>query len=367
MKRIYLDNNATAPLDPLVVESLITLLQTPLGNPSSPHAYGQLAKGLVSEARRHVAAFLKVKQSQILFTSGGAEGAALCIYGILKEKRPAHIITSNIEHACVYEILEDLSQQGTKITFLPAGFKGAIRPEDLLHAIRPETDLIVLMAANNETGVVQDIEAVAAIAERHQIPLVVDGVALLGKGMLRIPSGVSAMFFSGHKIHAPQGVGFVYTRIKLKSQIRGGSQEFGMRGGTENLLGIAGLSKAVSLLSQNQEMYIKHIRNLRDCFENALLGFPGVTLNGTAPRVCNTSNLAFTKIDGETLLIHLDQAGIAASLGSACSSGSIEPSRVLIAMGVPLETARSSLRFSFSRLNTLEEVERAIEIIKSFL
>ena len=369
MKRIYFDNNATAPIDPQVAETIISLLKGPLGNPSSPHAFGQMAKGLLGEARRQIATFLKVKQSQILFTSGGSEGAVSCIHGLLNHKRKVHIITSMIEHAAVYETLEELRQEGAEISYIPIGLKGAIDPEQVALAIKPETQLITVMAVNNETGVMQDISAIAEIAERHAIPLVVDGVAWLGKGPIHIPQGVSAMFFSGHKIHAPQGVGFIYIhpRVKLKPLIHGGSQEFGMRGGTENLLGIAALSKAISLLSQCQEQAIAHMRTLRDHFENALLALPGVTLNGIAPRICNVTNLSFENIDGETLLIHLDQAGIAASLGSACSSGSIEPSRILLAMGLSLKQARSSLRFSFSRFNTLEEVETAIQVISQLI
>jgi cysteine desulfurase len=363
MKRIYLDNNATTFLDPRVAEAIRDVLSQPVGNPSSPHAFGQAMKSLLSEARRGVAEYLKVKQDQIVFTSGGSEGAVLALQGLFLSKQPGHIITSNIEHACVYEILERLRNDGAEVSYLPTGLKGAINVEDVAKAIRPETKLITIMGANNETGVINDIEAIAKLAEQHSIPFVVDGVALLGKENFSLPRGVTAMFFSGHKIHAPQGVGFVMSKKKLKSHILGGSQEFGMRGGTENMLGIVGLAKAISLLRSEQPARIAHMRRLRDHFEQALLKLPGVRVNGTSLRVSNTSNLAFEGIDGETLLIALDQAGVAASLGSACSSGAIETSRVLLQMGIPLARARSSLRFSFSSLNTMEEVEAAIAII----
>lgn len=364
--KIYLDSNATGLLDPRVVETLKSSLDLTLGNPSSPHSFGQAAKGFISQARRIVANFLKVPQAQVIFTSGGSEGASLAIRGLLKdEENSPHIISSNIEHACVFETLEALKAKGAEITYLPAGLKGAIELNDLENAITPRTKMICLMAVNNETGVKTDLEGISKIAERHRIPLVVDGVAWLGKETIVIPSGVTAIFFSGHKIHAPQGVGFVILRTKkLTPQILGGSQEFGLRGGTENMLGILGLSKAISLLQEEQAVYIPQIAALRDHFENEVLKLPGVSVNGSGPRVCNTTNLAFEGMDGETFLIALDQKGVFASLGSACSSGSIEPSRILLSMGIPLSKARASLRFSFSRLNSMEEVNRAIEIIK---
>jgi cysteine desulfurase len=363
MRRIYLDNNATAFLDPRIADALSQAMQKPLGNPSSPHAFGQSAKSLLSEARRCVADFLGVKQNQIVFTSGGSEGAALTLRSFLSaSKKPMHIISSNLEHACVYETLEKLrGEGGVEVTYLASGLDGCVKANDVAQAITPETQLIAIMAANNETGVINEWEAIALVAERHGIPFVVDGVALLGKEAFSIPQGVSAMFFSGHKIHAPQGIGFVFARKKLKSQIWGGAQEFEMRGGTENLLGIIGLAKAIALLSSDS---IAEIRKLRDHLEQKLLELPGIAVNGAGSRVSNTCNLAFGGVDGETLLIALDQAGVAASLGSACSSGAIEPSRVLLNMGIPLSQARSSLRFSLSRLNTSEEINEAAAIIR---
>lgn len=364
---MYFDNNATALSDPRITTALKLALETPFGNPSSHHTYGQSAKALLSEARRQIASYLNVKQAQIIFTSGGSEGAFLSIRGIVKNPAHAHIITSEIEHACVYETLEQLKSEGAKLTYLPVGLSGAVDPKDLESAITASTTAIVLMAANNETGVKQDIATFSAIAERHKIPLIVDGVSLIGKDKVIIPSGVSAMFFSGHKIHALQGVGFLYLKsgMNFTSQIKGGSQEFNLRGGTENMLGIISLSKAIQILKEEGESSIQHMAKLRDRLEEALLKLPHVKVNGSAPRICNTSNLSFGDKDGESLLIALDQAGIAVSLGSACSSGAIEPSRILLKMGVPLSEARASIRFSFSRLNTLAEIEKAITIIQS--
>lgn len=360
---IYFDNNATAPIDPRVKSALLEALASPIGNPSSPHSLGQAAKAYISEARRHVANYLKVKQSEIIFTSGGSEGAFLCIHGLIKNLSNAHVITSEIEHQCVYELL-----QKTKTTYLPVNLTGTINPEDLKQAITKETSAIILMAANNETGVKLDLAAISNIARDAKIPLIVDGVSLLAKDKFEIPSGVSAMFFSGHKIHAPQGVGFIYLKkgLRLEPQIQGGAQEFGMRGGTENMLGIIGLSKAIQILDSEDVSAMLHMQKLRDLLESALLELPGVKLNGTGPRICNTTNLSFSK-DGETLLITLDQMGISVSLGSACSSGAIEPSRVLLKMGVPQKEAQSSIRFSLSRLNTMDEVEHVIAILQKLL
>jgi cysteine desulfurase len=363
---MYFDNNATALSDPRIAHALMLALEKPLGNPSSHHGYGQSSKAILSEARRQIASYLNVKQSQIIFTSGGSEGAFLSIRGIVKSPSGAHIISSEIEHACVYETLELLKAEGAKVTYLPVGLTGAVDPKDLEAAITPSTTAIVLMAANNETGVKQDIASFSAIAERNRIPLIVDGVSLIGKDKVIIPSGVSAMFFSGHKIHALQGVGFLYLKngLKFKPQITGGSQEFGMRGGTENMLGIISLSKAIHILKEEGESSILHMAAMRDRLEKALLQLPHVKINGTAPRICNTTSLSFGTQDGESLLIALDQAGIAVSLGSACSSGAIEPSRILLKMGVPLSEARASIRFSFSRLNTMAEIDQALTIIE---
>lgn len=367
---IYLDNNATTMIDPRVKAEIVALMDTPFGNPSSPHRLGQKAKSLLSHARKQVASFLGCTSQQIIFTSGGTEGAALSIHGLLKDKNKAKILSSTVEHACVFETLEVLKQQGASVEYLPVGSSGAIDMDDLKRSLeKQKPDLIVLMAVNNETGVKNDLAAIAELASAQNIPLVVDGVAWLGKERFTIPTGVSAMFFSGHKVHAPQGTGFLYIKPKLKlaPQILGGSQEFNMRGGTENLLGIVALGKALEILSTELPAATKHMAELTKRLENALLQIPTAEINGTGERVCNTLNVSFAKKDGETILIALDQAGVCCSLGSACSSGAIEPSRVLLKMGVPMERAQASLRFSLSRMTTREEMDRAIMIIQRTL
>lgn len=366
-KRIYLDNNATTFLAPEVKEEILRFIGTSIGNPSSPHYYGQQAKSLLSHYRKRVASYFSAAANQILFTSGGTEGADLCIRGLLPEKGAPRIITSRLEHACVFETCTKLAKQGAELVYLPASSSGAIQVEDLERELaKGKTDLIVLMAVNNETGVMNEWEKMSDLAKAAKVPFVVDGVALLGKEPFTIPDGVTAMFFSGHKIHALQGTGFVYVkpRIKLHPQQLGGSQEFGMRGGTENLLGIAALSRAVELLHEKLPSAASTMRHLRDTLEAALLKIPGTSVNGSGKRVSNTTNIAFSGKDGETFLIALDRAGLACSLGSACASGAIEPSRILLEMGVPMGLAQASLRFSISRETTYEEIEKAIQIIR---
>ncbi len=364
MDKIYLDNNATTPLDPRVKETMVDYLDQFVANPSSVHYFGQQARMRLQKARQTVANYLQVKPSEIVFTSSGTEGLNLLIRSPFAREARGHIITSSIEHAATYRTIEFLEQRGCTVTFLHPSSFGSVDVEDLKNAIRPDTQCIVLNAANSETGVKNDIEAFGQIAKNAQIPLIVDGVALLGKEEFTIPEGVSAMAFSGHKLHGPKGVGFIFARFSFKVAplIIGGGQEYGRRSGTENLLGIIGLARAVELLKDELPEASAHMARLRDKLQEGLLQhLEGVVVNGSGPRICNTTNLSFHDVDGESLLIHLDMAGIAVSHGSACSSGSLEPSRVLIQMGIPKEIAKTAVRFSLSRLTTEEEVDMAIE------
>jgi len=366
MNRIYLDYNASTPVDPRLIKVFLKHIEEGWGNPSSLHFHGQRSRRQLEQSRETIAHFFKVKPQEIIFTSGGTEGAALLIQGILLKSPAAHVISSEIEHACVDETLKEFKKRGASITLLPTGKWGAVSPEEVEKAIGPETRLITLMAVNNETGVMTDLESIAAIAQAADIAFIVDGVAWLGKDRIRLPQGISGAFFSGHKIHAPKGVGFCICRehLKLSPLFIGGGHEFNRRAGTENLLGIVALAEAVTLLEHEQEGMIAHMRQLRDVFEEKLLtGLRNVIINGAGSRVCNTSNLAFLGIDGETLLIRLDREGISASHGSACASGALEPSRVLVKMGIPLSQARSSLRFSIGYTTTQHEIEEAVGII----
>ena len=316
-------------------------------NPSSPHAFGRSARASLQTARQTVADFFHVSPKQVIFTSGGTEGLNSCL------KKEGHLITSEIEHAAILKPLSDYPH----VTYLKVDAWGAPLPEKLEAAITPHTRQIILSAANNETGVKSDLKALSEIARSHHIPLIIDGVALLGKGDVVIPSGVAAIAFSSHKIHGPKGVGCLILNAThpFIPLIKGGGQEHGLRSGTENLAGIIGFARALELLSSHDYLKMQH---LRDYFESSL---PHISLNGLGPRVSSVSNLAFEGCDGETLLIDLDRHGIAVSHGSACSTLALEPSHVLLKMGYPKKRVLSSLRFSLSRLTTQDELNYTIE------
>ncbi|MDP1879530.1 MAG: cysteine desulfurase family protein [Parachlamydiaceae bacterium] len=366
MNHIYLDYNASTPIDPRVLNALIHELKEEIGNPSSTHFHGKKCRQKLETSRKIIAKFLQVKPNEIYFTSGGTECAASLIEGIIKKNPNCHVISSSIEHSCIYETLKETEKKGTSVSFLPSSELGAIQPKDVESAIRDHTGLICLMAVNNETGVKTDIESIAKIAIKHQIPFIVDGVAWLGKEQIHIPEGVSAIFFSGHKIHAPKGIGFFYCRsnVKLIPLMQGGNQEGNYRPGTENLPGIVALSESISILEDHQKEHISHMTLMRDRLEKELLAkLPNVVINGSGPRICNTTNLAFLGVDGESLLMNLDMAGISVSHGSACSSGALEPSRILLGMSYPLSRVNSSIRFSVGRTTTVDEIDEAVRII----
>lgn len=365
MKQIYLDHNATTPIDPSVLEVMIQELSSGPRNASSPHFFGQEARKSLLNARQTIARFLRVKPNEIFFTSGGTESMNLLIQGMLL-RQTGHVITTNIDHASVFESVKAFEKNGWKVTYLSPGQWGTPTPEQVKKALRCDTRLIVLSAVNGETGVKLELEAIAKIAQATSIPLIIDGVALLGKELFTIPHGVTGMGFSAHKIHGPKGVGFFYLRSgsKLSPLFHGGGQEKSLRSGTENLPGILGLAKAISLLEERQAEFTLHMKTLRDLFEQELKKeLPTLSINGKGPRIANTSNICFRGIDGETLLIYLDREGLAASHASACSSGAREISPVLLNMGIPRSDAESSIRFSLSRMNTQEEILQAVNII----
>ncbi len=365
-QRIYLDNNASTPLDPRILDVVAQDLRISIANPSSTHSFGQESRKRLVEARQTIASYLEVKPSEIVFTSGATEAANLVIRGLFEKEFKGHIITSSVEHACVYSTVKALEPLGISSSFLQPGLWGAVTPETVKAALRSDTRLIALMAVNNETGVKTDIAAIAEIAQKAKVPLLVDGVALLGKEPFTIPPGVSAMIFSGHKFHAPKGIGFAYlsSQLQIKPQLTGGVQENNKRGGTENISGIVGMAEAVRLLKKELPAASERMASLRDRLEKGILSqLPFVMVNGAGPRIGNTSNLAFGNLDGEALLMRLDLEGIAVSHGSACHSGALEPSRILLNMGLPMALARSSLRFSLSRFTTEEEIDACIEAV----
>lgn len=360
---IFLDNNATTPILPEVVQAMLFDLDGIPRNPSSITRYGREAKEKIIQARRSIAKYMGLLPEEVYFTSGGTESNHMLIQGFYK-RNPGPILSTSIEHASVLEALRPY-----KPIFLPIDESGAPQltaiKEALLHT---KPSLLVLSGANTETGVMLPLNEVAALCEQYQTPLVIDGVGLLGKvNCFPLPKGVSAISFSGHKCHGPKGIGLAIIRkeYKIAPLFKGGHQERGMRAGTENLSGILGLAKAISLID---EKAFVQMQELRDYFETLLFTkFPHFQINGTGKRLPNTSNIFFNGIDAETLLINLDQKGVIASLGSACSSGTLEPSHVLLNMGLSKERALSSLRFSLSRLTTKQDIEKAIELLCSCL
>lgn len=364
--RIYLDNNATTRVDQQVAVAISQYLQKQAGNPSSMHAEGREARALLQKARAEIAAYLRCKPNEIIFTSGGTESVNMVLQGFFQKANPGHVISSSVEHPCVYANLQRAQSLGWDVSFLSPGLWGAVKPEAVESALRPNTQLISLMAVNNETGVKTDIEAIGRVAFRYKIPFFVDGVALLGKEDFAIPEGVSAMCFSGHKLHAPVGIGFAWIKknLALTPLFFGGEQEFQRRSGSENLLGIIGLAQAVAVLVEGGPRFYEEMQRLRNKLEEGiLLNIAGASVNGSGPRIGNTTNIAFQGLEGELLLSLFDREGVAVSHGSACSSGALEPSRVLLQMGLSREIARSSVRFSLSRFTTEQEIDEVLEII----
>lgn len=365
---IYLDNNATTIIDPLILDEIHHTELHFYGNPSSIHSMGQLAKQKLLKANRDLAAFFGVKSEEIFFTSGATEGLNMVLRGFFNHCKRGHLITTSLEHEAVYQTAKALEIDGIEVTYLdPEPGEGAILPHQVRDALRPTTRCIALMWANNETGALTPLEEIAELALRANIPLLVDGVAYFGKEQFFLPEGVTACCLSGHKIHAGKGIGVTILKksMSIEPIITGGAQQWGKRGGTENLPAIAGFALACELIKQNGEKDFEKIRFLRDYFEAKILKtLSNASINFGGNRVSNVSNLSFEGISGETMLIALDQAKIAASHGSACSSGALEPSRVLLNMGLPRKRVLSSVRFSLSRMTNLEEIEEACKIIK---
>lgn len=359
---MFFDNNATTPLHPDVLEAMLQDLDGMPRNPSSVTRWGREGRVMLSTARRELAEIFDVSDEEVLFTSGGTEGLHMAIRGLFA-KEPGHVITTKIEHTALLCAVDSLN---TDVTYVEVSPAGAPTIDAIVAATKQNTTMIALSGVNNETGVINRLEEIAQFALDRKIALVIDGVAMLGKVPITFYDGITAMIFSGHKCHGPKGSGFVLLRKKapFSPLLTGGHQENKKRGGTENLPAILGLVQAVKLINGQSFDYLAH---LRDTFELGVKNtLDAVEINGTGPRVSNTANLYFPSIEAESLLIHLDQEGVIASLGSACSSGSLEPSHVLLGMGLSKERALSSLRFSFGRMNTMAEVESALQILSVF-
>ncbi len=367
---VYLDYNATTPVDPAVLDAMLPYFAKTFGNAGSIHSAGQRGRAAVDAARESVAALLGAKPAEIVFTSGGTESDNLALFGAVaaSAKPRKHIITTTIEHHAVLNVCQQLEKQGVEVTFVPVGRQGIVAPEDIRRALRPQTILISVMHANNELGAIQPIEEIGRIAAEAGVLLHCDAVQSAGKLPLDVNRlGVSLLSISAHKIYGPKGAGALYVRsgVPIEPLMRGGHHERDRRPGTENVPAIVGFGKAAELARQRLEDDADRIRALRDRFEQSLLArIPGARVNGDiSRRVANTSNLVFPGAGGEALVIALDLEGIACSTGAACSSGSIEPSHVLLMTGLSQEDARSSLRFSLGRHTSAEEIDRAISVI----
>lgn len=363
MRHIYLDNNATTKLAKDVLKSMLIDLKGPPSNPSSTHFFGRRASFYLKESRRNIASILKTEEREIIFTSGGSESLNMLILGF-PLKKGDHVITTDIEHMALYKPCLELLKRGIDISFLKVSGYGALKTEEILKNIKSSTRLIALSYVNSETGVLTDVEEIAKIAKDKNIDFIVDGVAILGKKRFTIPEGVSSMVFSMHKVHGPKlGCTFIRKGVNISPLILGGSQEFDLRAGTENLSAILGAGKAFELIDKNIDRYEKKLIYLRDLLESLLSKELEISINGEGPRISNTTNICFKGTDAKELLILLDKIGVAASHGSACSSKSLSPSRVLINMGIKDEDALSSIRFSLSRYNKKKEIKRAAKLI----
>ncbi|HEX2327845.1 MAG TPA: cysteine desulfurase family protein [Candidatus Angelobacter sp.] len=367
MRRVYLDNNATTPVLPDVFEAMKPFYLEEFGNASSIHHYGQHARAAVEKARGSVAALLNARPAEIVFTSGGTEGDNTAIFGLVTKGE--HVITSAIEHSAVLKSCKRLEQLGCEVTYVPVNGRSEIDPDDVRKALRPNTRLITIMMANNETGVLQPLEQIGQIAREADVFFHTDAVQGAGKVPIDVEKlGCDALTISGHKIHAPQGTGATYIRkgTLLQPLIYGGSHERQRRAGTENLPGIVGLGKAAELakawLASDGPA---EMAAMRDYLQTEVLKqVESAGVNGAgAQRVPNTTNLWFDYIEGEALVIALDLKGLAVSSGAACSSGAIEPSHVLLAMGMPQQRARASIRISLGKQTTREDIEFAISVI----
>ncbi|HYP29776.1 MAG TPA: cysteine desulfurase family protein [Blastocatellia bacterium] len=374
---IYLDNSATTATAPEVIDAMLPYFSEESGNAQSVHSFGQRAKAAVEYARRQVASLINAAPGEVVFVSGGTEADNLAIRGIAEAHREhgRHIITSKIEHPAVLATCEALEAMGYRLTYLPVSGSGLVAVEDVASAISDDTILVTIMHANNETGSVQPVEEVAELVARARasgmdhLHFHTDAVQSVGKITVDVKRmGVDLLSLSGHKFHGPKGIGALYVRkgTRLGKLFYGGHHERDRRPGTENVPGIVGLGRASELAREQFGERSARLRELRDYFEREAIGrIPGVLINGDAGRrVPNVSNLSFHGVDGESLLIALDLKGIAVSTGSACASGSLEPSHVLTALGLTRERVRGSLRLSLGAYTTREEIDYALGVLE---
>ena len=370
MKTIYLDNNATTKTDEEVVKAMLPYLSENYGNPSSIYKIGRDNKKAIEEARGKVAKALNCELDEIYFTSGGSESDNTAIRGIAYSYRNKgnHIITSKIEHPAVLDTCKQLEKEGFEVSYIGVDEKGIINLKELEDSITPATTLITIMFANNEIGTIQPIKEIGEIAKKNNIILHTDAVQAVGNIKIDVKElNIDSLSLSAHKFYGPKGIGALYVKkgVKFNKFINGGHQERNKRAGTENVAGIVGLGKAIELAYQDLEKHNKQIKELRDYYvEEIAKRIPYIKINGdTEKRLPGNSNISFRFIEGEGLLLNLDLKGICASSGSACTSGSLDPSHVLLAIGLPHEIAHGSLRISIGKYNTKEEIDYVIDCL----
>lgn len=369
---IYFDNNATTSVSPRVFEAMVPYLTEFYGNPSSAYGFGRRVRTAIEQAREQVAALLGCEAREVVFTSCGTESDNAALASALHVTGGRHVVVSAVEHSAVKNHAEALERQGYGVTWIPVSPDGLIDPAAVEAALRPDTALVSIMWANNETGVLSPVEEIAARCAARGVAFHTDAVQVPGKLPIRVKEAkIDYLSLSGHKLHAPKGVGALYVRRRAKflPYLIGGHQETGRRGGTENVASIVGLGEAAAQALEHLDEEQTRVRALRDTFENGVLAaIPGTTVNGhREKRLPNTSNLAFPGVAAEQVLALLDRHQVCASAGSACTAGTMEPSHVLSAMGVPRERALGSVRFSFSRTNTEAEVQQVLGLLPGLI
>lgn len=373
MKTIYLDNNATTQIAPEVYEAMVPYLTEFYGNPSSMHKFGGQIYKKIEEARGKVARLIGAQPEEIIFTSCGTESDNTAIMStLLSNTQRKHIITTKVEHPAVLSFCKWLSRKGYRVTFLPVDSLGRFDMESFCKSLDEDTAIVSIMYANNETGVIFPIREIGELLSERKIPFHTDAVQAVGKIPINVKElPVDMLALSGHKLHAPKGVGALYIRkgVRFTPYIIGGHQERGRRAGTENVASIIAIGKACEIAGKAPEYESTYLARLRDKLENNLLNkCPDSRINGdTDNRLSNTTNLSFEYVEGEAILLRLDEYGICASSGSACTSGSLEPSHVLRAMGVPFTAIHGSIRFSLSRYNKEDEIDKVIEIMPQII
>jgi cysteine desulfurase len=368
MRRVYLDHNASTPVHPEVLQMMLPYFSELYGNASSIHSFGREARDAVEVARAGIAGFLGARDDEVVFTSGGTESDNLAVKGVAHAQGKGHIITSQVEHHAVLRTCQALERAGFGVTYLPVDGHGLVDPDDVRRAFRPDTILVTIMYANSEVGTIMPIPEIGRIAQERGIPFHVDGVQAVGKIPLSVhDDGISLLSASSHKMYGPKGIGALYIRkgTKMISVQHGGDHERRRRAGTENVPAIVGFAKAVEIRSRDMHEEEARVRGLRDrLWEGTRERVPEVRLNGhPTRRLPATLNMSFRGIEAESLLLALDLKGIGASAGSACTSGSLEPSYVLSAMGVSIEWSLGAVRYSLGRSTTGEDVDYVLEVL----